>query len=221
MRMDSRLSLIASLIRHGSRIADIGTDHAKLPIWLITQSICPYAIATDIRESPLKRASSAIEKAGVQAHISVRLGDGLSPVSPDEVDDIAIAGMGGETISLILDAAAWTRDAKYNFILQPMSKPERLHKYLLTNGFWIYDERICSRGKRLYPVLAVRFDPEKAAAQAKHPAAFIRGALLADRDYIYLKKQHDRFVKAAEELSRAGRRQDAEILKRQTDALFR
>ena len=112
MRMDSRLSLIASLIRHGSRIADIGTDHAKLPIWLITQSICPYAIATDIRESPLKRASSAIEKAGVQAHISVRLGDGLSPVSPDEVDDISISLMIGNTISLILDAAAWTRDAK-------------------------------------------------------------------------------------------------------------
>lgn len=220
MQIGKRLLHIATMVRRGSRLADIGTDHAKLPIWLISQSICPCAIATEIRKGPADRACMAVRRSGSESRISVRLGDGLSPILPDEADDIVIAGMGGETIFGIIDAYDWTCNARYNFILQPMTKSEVLRKHLLTNGFFISNEQICSHGSHLYPILVVRFDPRAAAAQAAHPAAFIRGALFADRDYVYLKKQYDRLVSVSEKLRKTGRIEDAEILEHQAATLF-
>ncbi|MDD3693417.1 MAG: class I SAM-dependent methyltransferase [Oscillospiraceae bacterium] len=220
MSLGKRLQLIASMIRRGSRLADIGTDHALLPIWVIKNNICPFVIATDISAGSATRANLAVKNAGLESRIFVRLGDGLSPLHPDEIDDIVIAGLGGETISQIIDAARWARDDRYNFVLGPMSKTEELHKYLLTKGFSITDEQTCTHRSRIYPILTARFDPKAAAAQAKHPAAFIRGVLDTERDYTYLKNQHDRLVAAATALRKAGRGDDAEKLEQTAKELF-
>ncbi|HBT66074.1 MAG TPA: SAM-dependent methyltransferase [Ruminococcaceae bacterium] len=210
MRLDNRLSLVASFVRHGSRIADIGTDHAYLPVWLVNQNICPSAIATDIRTGPSERAANNIKIAGLESKISVRLGNGLDPVAPFETDDIIIAGMGGETIAGILDSAPWTKDTGFRLILQPMTKPDFLHEFLLTNGYWIDREQIAVDGKRLYPVIRAVYNPENASAQAQLPAAFIIGGLDVQRDRLYFEKQRERLMNAAAAMRRAGKIKDAE-----------
>ena len=156
--LDSRLRLAADFVRQGSRVADIGTDHAHLPVALIREGRCPSAIASDIRKGPTENARRNVEEAGLGEVISVRLGDGLQTVAADETDDIVIAGMGGETIAAILEAAPWVRDAHYRLILQPMTRAERLRSYLFGAGFVIDEERVTCVGGHWYTVLCVRYD---------------------------------------------------------------
>ncbi len=156
-KLDKRLSCVASLVRPGSRLADIGTDHAYLPVWLVEQGICPSAIASDIGEGPLDSARRTVETAGMRDKIACRLGDGLTTVHPGEVEDVAIAGMGGETIAAILDAVTWVKDESIHLILQPMTRAEDLRRWLLHNGFSITSERLVRDKHRLYPVMAATY----------------------------------------------------------------
>ena len=155
-----RLAAVAAMVRDGARVADIGTDHALLPVWLIKDGRCPFAVASDIGEGPAASARRTVAEAGLESAVSVRVGDGLSSVQPHEVEDIVIAGMGGETIAAILADALWTKDARYRLVLQPMSKPERLRTFLAENGFAVEREEIVAEGERLYTVLAVAFSGE-------------------------------------------------------------
>lgn len=196
MHLDSRLAFAASLVRPGSRAADIGTDHAHLPVWLVSSGRCPAAIASDLRPGPVAAAKRTVAQAGLQGQIDIRLGDGLSPLLPHEADDIIIAGMGGETIAAILSAAPWIRDSRYHFILQPMTRAEHLHTYLLTHGFAILREEVVRDGKRLYPVISCRFEDRPADDD---PLACILGGLSGtEADLLYLKKQYAALCKKQE-----------------------
>ncbi len=155
-----RLAAVAAMVRAGARVADIGTDHALLPVWLVKYGRCPSAVASDIGEGPAASARRTVAEAGVESAVSVRVGDGLSSVAPHEVEDIVMAGMGGETIADILAHAPWTRDVRYHFVLQPMSKPERLRIFLAENGFSVQREEIVAEGERLYTVFSVSFTGE-------------------------------------------------------------
>ncbi len=158
--LDSRLRLAAELVRAGSRVADIGTDHAHLPVTLVREGRCPSAIASDVREGPAANACRNVEEAGLGAVISVRLGDGLHTVQPEEADDIVIAGMGGETVAAILEEAPWLQNARYRLILQPMTRAERLRAYLFANGFAIREERVTRVGRHWYTVLCAEYTGE-------------------------------------------------------------
>lgn len=158
--LDKRLSMVAAAVRPGSRLADIGTDHALLPVELVKTGICPSAIATDIAPGPLSAARRAVQEAGLEDRIALRLGDGLGPILPDEVDDIVIAGMGGENMAAILSGAPWLRHPRYQLILQPMSRPEKLREYLYTAGFAITGECFSSDGKRQYHALTAVYSQE-------------------------------------------------------------
>lgn len=103
----------------GSVLADIGTDHAHLPVYLVERGVCPRAIASDLRPGPAEAARKSIRAAGLTDMVEVRIGDGLTPVAAGEVDDIAVAGMGGETIAGILEACPWIRDPRYRLVLRP------------------------------------------------------------------------------------------------------
>ncbi len=155
-----RLAAVAARVRQGARVADIGTDHALLPVWLLQSGRCPSAVASDIGEGPAAAARRTVSGAGLEAVVSVRVGDGLAPVLPDETDDIVIAGMGGETIAEILAAAPWVANERYRLVLQPMSKPERLRLFLAENGFSIQEEDVVAEGERLYTVMTVAFTGE-------------------------------------------------------------
>lgn len=158
--MDNRLLFISGLVSKGCRVADIGTDHAYLPIYLMANSICTKVIATDIRKKPL-----AVAKVNIETHnaknIDLRLCDGLQDISPEEVDEIVIAGMGGEVISEIINNARWLKNSYYKLILQPMSHSEDLRKYLCDNGFFIKNERAVESENRIYTVIEARYCGEK------------------------------------------------------------
>lgn len=155
--MDERLRYIATLVRRGSRVADIGTDHAYLPVYLVQNGICPCAIAGDVRLSPAENARKAVRQAGLEAQIQVRVGDGLSVLQPKEADDIVIAGMGGENIAAILQAAPWVREPSLRLILQPMSHPEQMRAFLLQNGFSLLHECTVASAGRRYAVAVAAF----------------------------------------------------------------
>ncbi len=151
MELTPRLQGLADLVQQGTRLADVGTDHAYLPVWLLLQGRITSAIAADLRPGPLSRARETAERYGVGPRISFRLCDGLSNISPDEVDVIAIAGLGGETIAAILEAAPWTREGK-RLLLQPMTSFPDLRLWLQRNGYSIEQEYIVREGKRLYSI---------------------------------------------------------------------
>ncbi len=162
--LDTRLRLAADLVREGSRVADIGTDHAHLPVTLVQEGRCPSAIASDVRRGPVDNARRTVEQAGLTAAVSVRLGDGLHTVQPDEVEDIVIAGMGGETIAAILEEAPWVRDPRYRLILQPMTRAEKLRAFLFCGGFEILEERVTRCGRHWYTVLHAAYTGRVTAA---------------------------------------------------------
>lgn len=155
--LDKRLSAVAALVRQGSRLADIGTDHAYLPVYLVQSGVCPSAIASDIGAGPLDAAYRTVTENGLTSEIALRLGDGLATVTAGEVEDIAIAGMGGETIAAILEAAPWVQNEGIRLILQPMTRAEDLRRWLLTHGFSVLEEHLIIDGRHLYPVMAAEY----------------------------------------------------------------
>lgn len=157
MALSKRLQAAADMVRQGSVVADIGTDHAFLPVYLLQHGVCPFAIAADIKKGPLDAALRTVETACLSKEVSLRLGDGLSPIKPEEADDIVIAGMGGETIVSILENAPWVKDRRYRLILQPMSRAEQVHRFLYENGFHIEQERWIEEAKHGYVVLCAAF----------------------------------------------------------------
>ena len=121
IHLTPRLRALAALVPDGAVLADIGTDHAILPVSLLMAGRIPRAIASDIRSGPLDSARRTAERFAMQNRVSLRLGAGLETVAPFEADTVAIAGMGGETIAEILQAAPWTRQGDTLLLLQPMT----------------------------------------------------------------------------------------------------
>ena len=155
LELSPRLRSVADLVPQGARLADIGTDHAYLPAWLILQGIISWAIAADLRKGPLERAGITAERYGLTAQMSFRLCNGLAGVSGKETDVIAIAGMGGETIAEILSAAPWTREEKKLLLLQPMSAQPELRLWLQEHGYAIQREVLSKEGETLYTTFQV------------------------------------------------------------------
>lgn len=154
--LSPRLRTAADLVPEGARLADVGTDHAYLPVALILEGRIPFAVAADLRQGPLERARATVREYGLTGKVVFRLCDGLRGIHPDEVDAVAIAGMGGETIAAILTAAPWTRERDVPLILQPMSSMPDLRRWLGENGYRIVEERLAQEGNTLYTVLFVR-----------------------------------------------------------------
>ena len=159
MPLNSRLLKIAGMIREGDRVADIGTDHAYLPVFLIKSGKHSKVFACDIGDGPLKKAAENINKSNVGG-IILRKGDGLLAVEPSEVDTVVIAGMGGDLIARILAAAEWVKDSRYEFILQPMTSVEDLRQYICEAGFYVLKEEAVKSQGRIYTVMKVRYSGE-------------------------------------------------------------
>ncbi len=154
--LSPRLSMVGELVPVGARLADVGTDHAYLPAALILEGKIPWAVAADLRRGPLDRARTTVREYGLTGKAAFRLCDGLTGIRPDEVDAVAVAGMGGETIAAILSAAPWVRERDLPLILQPMSSFPDLRGWLQSNGFTIAEERLAREGDTLYTALLVR-----------------------------------------------------------------
>lgn len=209
--LSPRLNTIEALIPNGVRVADIGTDHGHLPISLIRSGISKRIIACDIREKPLDNARRNIEKTGTVG-IELRLGDGLSPIKPLEVDYIVIAGMGGEVISAILNAAKWVKSDKYTLLLQPMTSADELRRYLSENNFKIISETAVFDAGKLYTVIKAAFSGEKEPQNE----AFYRIGKLDRNDAVakkYIEKQINIIKKCIADLQASGKADDLERFK--------
>jgi len=154
LTLTSRLQLLADWVPQGAAFADIGTDHAYLPVWLVVNGRVSHAIASDLRKGPLQRARETGRTYGAEG-IDYRLGSGLDTVQPHEADTIAIAGMGGENIASILAAAPWTADGNHTLLLSPHTKAEQLRRYLMEHGYAILQEALVRDRGTLYPVMKV------------------------------------------------------------------
>ncbi len=143
-----------------ARIADIGTDHAYIPIYLAENNIVNYVIASDIRRGPAEIARNNIKKHNLSDKIEVRIGGGLSVLREGETEEIIIAGMGGELISRIIrDDIKISQNC--GLILQPMNEQHTLRKFLIENGFKITDEDISAEGFKVYNIITARAGLQK------------------------------------------------------------
>ena len=133
IHLDARLSLAASFVRSGSVVADIGTDHAYLPVHLVETGVCPRAFACDKRTGPLQNAKQTVEAAGLSDRITTLLSDGLDALPPGCADDVVLAGMGGILIAELLNRAAWLKNESVRVIVQPMSHAEDVRLWLFEN----------------------------------------------------------------------------------------
>ncbi len=157
LELSPRLKSVAGLVRKGSVIADIGTDHAFLPAYLILNGYVAGALACDLRKGPLCNAEKTAEIYHIRDKIELRLSDGLDSVFPEEANDIVICGMGGTLIRDILQRAEWIKDKKYRLILQPQSHSEDLRLFLITNGFDIISETVCEDTGRSYNIICSEY----------------------------------------------------------------
>ena len=153
MRLSDRLQTIANFIPKNTIVGDIGTDHGYIPIYLIENEISKKVIATDISKNSLDKIINSVKGTKYEKDIDMRLGDGLDPIKPFEVDTVVIAGMGGLLIRDILDKDKDKRDSITNFILQPNIATEELRKYLYENNFEIVDEKLVKEDGKFYEVI--------------------------------------------------------------------
>lgn len=150
--MTPRLYAIASMVPQGAFFADVGTDHAYLPIYLTENNLISHAVAADINRGPLLRAKGNIKKYNLEEKIDTCLSDGFEELDGNSFDTASIAGMGGILIARILEKAP--RGKLY--ILQPMRDAHFLRAYLSSNGFELVDEKLAKEGNKIYTVIAVR-----------------------------------------------------------------
>lgn len=188
-----RLQAVASFIRQGDRVADVGTDHGYLPVWLVLSGVSPSAIASDINEMPLQRARDTAARYGAE-NISFRLCAGLAGVAPGEADACVIAGMSGENMMGILSAANWDWRGK-RLVLQPMTKRHELLEWLYRQGFHLAGERFAAEKGGLYRIFCVEWGP----APLPRPAHLWGG--LTETDYAH--RQAARLRRAVAGLKRA------------------
>lgn len=154
LELSPRLQLLADWVPPGAKLADVGTDHAYLPVWLALHGRVASAIASDLRKGPLERARQTGENYGA-AGVDYRLCDGLAAITAEECDTVVIAGMGGENIASILAAAPWTADGRHTLLLQPQTRAETLRGFLADNGYAIVREALVYDRGTIYPAMKV------------------------------------------------------------------
>ncbi len=208
-QLDPRLAQCAAMVREGCKVVDLGTDHGYLPIWLAKQGKVKKAIATDVNVKPLQKAAGNVRKYKVTSLVDIRISDGLEVVFPPEVDDIVMAGMGGDLIIQIIGSAPWLKDPEKHLILQPMSSIPDLRRFLAREGYAVQEEQAVIADNRVYTVMLASYDPFQVPKDPLYPYI----GLLDDQTPAgkqYLQREVFHLHNQAEGLCRAGRQQEAQ-----------
>ena len=206
-----RLRAAASFVRGCGVLADIGTDHAYLPVFLIQSGLASHVIASDIGEGPLGNAKKTVEAYGLTDAVELRLSNGLQQYMPNEVNEILICGMGGNLIEEILTAAPWVKSPNMHLVLQPMTHAEDVRRYLCENGFEIEKELAVADGGRVYLQLSALWTGQK----KNYPVGYYYfGSLLHQNDaaQTIVKKQLKRVKTRLSSLMKVGRNPEEQAL---------
>jgi tRNA (adenine22-N1)-methyltransferase len=177
MELAKRLAAIAAYVPAGCAAADIGTDHAYLPIFLVKAGICQRIIATELRSGPFRSALQKVAEYKLDHVIDLRLGDGLKVIEPAEVDVIVLAGIGGSTIREILAASPGVISTVKMLILQPMADAGELRIWLVSNGWKINDEQLLEENGKIYVIITAVPGLE----EVKDPVLLEMGPRLAEK----------------------------------------
>ncbi|MEW6623550.1 MAG: class I SAM-dependent methyltransferase [Bacillota bacterium] len=151
--LSNRLNSVVKHINPDSIVVDVGTDHALLPIYLISSNLTSRVIGIEIKEKTFLKAVKSVEKYGLGDRIQILLGDGLEPVKHTKVDIVVICGIGGKTIMNILKRGMPFLKNVPKLILQPMNGVVDLRHFLLTHGWTLVDEELVMDAGRLYEIL--------------------------------------------------------------------
>lgn len=203
--LSRRLCACAALVPSGARVADVGTDHGYLGIYLLREGLCPYVAACDLREGPLENARRNANRFGIRQGMDFILSDGLHKVRPDSIDAVVCAGMGGDLIIKILSEAPWLKDARYTLVLQPQAGINELRAWLGAQGYREEQVALVRDAGFLYCAMQVRFTGEK--TELSPGQQFLSSALLSSRSPLlgdYMTQLRATMGRIISGLSRAG-----------------
>ena len=229
MELSKRLSAVAGLVTEGASVADIGTDHGYIPIYLAGRDRQTKLLAMDVNPGPLSRAAAHIREEGLGERIELRLSDGLSALKPGEVHTIIAAGMGGPLVIRILEAHPEVTASVREFVLQPQSGIRQVRAWLETHGFLIDREDMVEEDGKYYPMMRAVHGQEprpyeetellygRKLLEARHPV--LRAYLL--REERIRKEILDALVQAGTEAAAGRVREIGEELRRVREALAR
>lgn len=183
--MTPRLQAIADKVLSGASVADIGSDHAYIPMYLLANRIASHVIVSDNKEGPLQAARDTLALFNLAKAADLRLGDGLSVIRPqDKVDTIVLAGMGGESICSILSKGHETLSPGTRLIIQAMTDTNLVRSWLVDNGYCLVKEDIAQEGNSFYEIVVAQANGETQAFDPKHLAV---GPLLLSQRHPLLK----------------------------------
>ncbi|MCT8139697.1 tRNA (adenine-N(1))-methyltransferase [Anaerobacillus sp. CMMVII] len=187
--LSKRLKLVAEQIPTGSRLADIGSDHAYLPCFAFKHGIITAAIAGEVNDGPFHSAVDQVNKLNYQDHISVRKGNGLEVIAEGEVDVITIAGMGGPLIASILEAGKTKLEGVKRLVLQPNVAANQIRVWLEANGWTLINELILEEDGIIYEILTAERHGENPYSVANYQLELLLGPILMKiRNEIFIKK---------------------------------
>ena len=225
MELSKRLMKIASYVNYCEAIADIGTDHGYIPIYLVKNNKCNSAIASDINKGPIEKASTNIRFEGLSEKIKCLLGGGLKPLKVGEVNGVIIAGMGGNLIrDIILEDIEKVK--LYDFlILQPAQNPEVLREFLYNNNFEILNEDLILDDGKFYELFKVKYNENAKKINIKDEISYEISSILLEsnnslvKDYIKskIKKYENIITYIKDDTSLAKKKKD--ILNEKIDKL--
>lgn len=175
IKLSKRMRMVASMVTAEGILADVGTDHAYVPIALMQEGKIKGAIAMDINEGPLARAKEHIAAAGLESCIQTRLSDGVSELTPGETDSVLIAGMGGELVIHILSEGQDVCTRARELILQPQSEIYKVREYLRENRYQIVDEDMVQEEGKYYLSMKCIFDAFPAPVPMPSPEGNFHG----------------------------------------------
>ena len=155
MELSKRLQAVADLVTEGLVVADVGTDHGYIPIYLIQTCKCETAFAMDVNEGPLLRAKEHIAEYGLDEKIQVRLSDGVKALAIDECECVVIAGMGGALTVRIMEEGKEIFRSLKEFVLQPQSELKKVRQYLQENDYCVIAEDMVLEDGKFYPMMKV------------------------------------------------------------------
>ena len=216
-----RLKAVAELVSDGRCLADIGTDHAYIPIWLVKSGRISEAIAADVNRGPLQRALEHVRDNGLEDRIKLRLSDGFLALKPGEADSAVLAGMGGGLMIRILKEGARVVEHLEECILQPQSEIEKVRAFLLEEGFlFIREDMVLDDGK-YYPMMKVAPPGQKDTCSRERwsPVELRYGRLLLrDRNSV-LRAFLEREIRLKKEILSALAGREGEQIRRRRDEL--
>lgn len=183
MELSKRLQAVADLVSEGLVVADVGTDHGYIPIYLIETKKSPKAFAMDVNKGPLLRAKEHIAEHGLETRIETRLSDGVRALKKDECDCVVVAGMGGAlTIKIMEEGKDIFRSLK-EFVLQPQSELQKVRAYLYQNEYSIVEENMVLDDGKFYPMFRVI----NGQSEEYHAIELCYGKLLLEKKNAVLK----------------------------------